>query len=310
MILIVNLNLAVDEIVHLDGLTPGEVHRTYMVERLAGGKGVNVARVLKVLKEPALLTGFLGGRAGDFIGRELKKEGLSFSSVAIQNESRTCIILNDTASRAQTVINEAGPDVSEEEQSAFLEHYTQLLPGARVVIITGSLPPRMPQDFYARMIRTANETGKPVLLDTSSEALRRGIAARPFFVKVNGAEAVGALQGIQINGLDEASQAARGLIRAGACHAMITLGETGAALNFEGADYLIKPPRIEAGNTVGSGDAVMAGVAAALVRGHDAEEMARLAMAAGAANALRGAGRCREEEIKSLAREVKVLGVN
>jgi tagatose 6-phosphate kinase len=306
MILIVNLNLAVDEIVHLDGLTPGEVHRTTLVERLAGGKGVNVARVLKVLKEPALLTGFLGGRAGDFIARELEKEELSSSCVTIQHESRTCIILNDTTSRAQTVINEAGPEVSEEEQNAFLERYTQLLSDARLVIITGSLPPRMPQDFYARMIRTANESGKPSLLDTSSEALRRGIAARPFLVKINGAEA-GALLGIQLNGLDEASQAARRLIEAGASHAMITLGEMGAALNFEGAEYQIKPPRIEARNTVGSGDAVMAGIAAALVRGHDAEEMARLAIAAGAANALRGAGRCREEEINSLAHKVSLL---
>ncbi|HEX8174587.1 MAG TPA: 1-phosphofructokinase family hexose kinase [Pyrinomonadaceae bacterium] len=309
MILIVNLNLAVDEIVHLDGLTPGEVHRTTLVERLAGGKGVNVARVLKVLKEPALLTGFLGGRAGDFIERELQREELAASCVAIGHESRTCIILDDAASSSQTVINEAGPEVSEDEESAFLEHYTQLLLDARVVIITGSLPPQMPQDFYARMIRTANETGKPVLLDTSSEALRGGIAARPFFVKINGAEA-GALLGVRINGLDEASRAARRLIRAGASHAMITLGETGAALNYEGAEYLIEPPRIEARNAVGSGDAVMAGIAAALVRGHDAEEMARLAIAAGAANALRGSGRCREEEINRLARDVDVLRLN
>lgn len=303
MILIVNLNLAVDEIVHLDGLALGEVHRASQVERLPGGKGVNVARVLKTLNQPALLTGFLGGRAGDFIALELQREEISSSCLAIQTESRTCIILDDTAAHAQTVINEAGPEVSAQEQSAFLEHYAQLLSTARAVIITGSLPPKMPQDFYARLIRAASAGGKPVLLDTSSEPLRRGIEAGPFFVKINGAEA-GAMLGIKINRPGEALKAARGLIKAGAAHAMITLGAAGAALNYDGAEYLIKPPRIDARNVVGSGDAVMAGIAAALTRGHDVEEMARLAIAAGAANALRGAGRCRLEEIDNLAREV------
>ncbi|HKS30437.1 MAG TPA: 1-phosphofructokinase family hexose kinase [Pyrinomonadaceae bacterium] len=309
MILIVNLNLAVDEIVHLDGLTVGEVHRTTHVERLAGGKGVNAARVLKALKEPAHLTGFLGGRAGELITSELQREELSSSYVRIKNESRTCIILDDATSRAQTVINEAGPLISEEEQAAFLEHYAQLLSTASIVIITGSLPPAIEQDFYARLIRMANEHDKQALLDTSSEALRRGVEARPFFVKINGAEA-GALLRLQINGPDEARRASRALIEAGASHAMVTLGEAGAALNFRGAEYLIKAPRVEARNSVGSGDAVMAGIAAALVRGLDAEEMARLSIAAGAANALRGAGRCREEDINRLAREVELLRLN
>lgn len=306
MILIVNLNLAIDEIICLDGLTPGEVHRTTLMERLAGGKGVNVARVLKTLQEPALLSGMLGGRAGDFIAHKLEGEEIPSSCVPIRNESRTCIILNDIAARAQTVINEAGAEVSEEEQRAFLKHYARLLSSAGLVIITGSLPPGLPPDFYAQLIQTANETGKRVLLDTSSEPLREGLKARPFVVKINGAEA-GALLGRQINGLNEAAEAARSLIEMGARHAMITLGASGAALNFEGADYMMKAPVIEAVNGVGSGDAVMAGIAAALTRGAHVEEMSRLAIAAGAANALKGAGRCRKEDINRLTHEVEFL---
>jgi fructose-1-phosphate kinase PfkB-like protein len=153
----------------------------------------------------------------------------------------------------------------------------------------------------------ANERGKTALLDTSAEPLRRGLSARPFIVKINGAEA-GALLGLQINDLGDAAKAALRLIEAGARHAMITLGAFGAVLNFEGMEYRMKPPRIEARTSVGSGDAVMAGLAAGLRRGLSAEEMARLALAAGAANTLRGFGRCLKEDIHRLAQEDVNIG--
>lgn len=303
MILVVNLNLAVDEIVHLDGFAVGDVHRTSHVERLAGGKGVNVARVLKALNERAVLTGFLGGRAGDFIAQELHREEISSSCVPIRNESRTCIILDDRATRTQTVINEAGPEVSEAELRAFLNQYERLLSSSDMVVITGSLPPKLSTEVYARLIYTANEMRKPALLDTSAEPLRKGLGARPFMVKINAAEA-GQLLGLQINDFDDAAEAARSLIESGARHAMITLGAAGAVLNFEGVEHRMKPPHIEPRNSVGSGDAAMAGIATALMRGLDVEELARLAIGAGAANALRGAGRCEAEDIYRLAEDV------
>jgi tagatose 6-phosphate kinase len=306
MILIVNLNLAVDEIVHLDGLTLGDVHRASRVERLAGGKGVNVARVLRALAEDARLTGFLGGSAGDFIRRELEREEIPSSCIRIKNESRTCIILDDHTARTQTVINEAGPEVAEEELSAFLERYAQLLSASDVVVITGSLPPKLSPQVYARLISLAHKMSKPVLLDTSAEPLGQALGARPFLVKVNGAEA-GALLRLQINEFVDAARAARLLIESGARHAMITLGAAGAVLNFDGVEYSIRPPRVEARNSVGSGDAVMAGLATALIRGLSLEETARLAVAAGAANSLRGAGRVTAEEVSRLLKEVGVF---
>jgi tagatose 6-phosphate kinase len=300
MILVVNLNLAVDEIVRLDGFAVGDVHRTSHVERLAGGKGVNVARVLKALNERALLTGFLGGRAGDFIAQELQREEISSSCVPIRNESRTCIILDDRSTCTQTVINEAGPPVSEVELRTFMNHYERLLSSSGMVIITGSLPPKLPPEVYAQLISTANEMRKPALLDTSAVPLLAGLGAHPFMVKINGAEA-GSLLGLQINDFDDAATATRRLIERGAQHSMITLGAAGAVLNFEGVEHSMKPPGIEARNSVGSGDAVTAGLAAGLMRGLDVEEMARLAIAAGAANALKGAGRCGAEDIYRLS---------
>lgn len=306
MLLVVNLNLAVDEIVHLEGLTAGCVHRSKRTERLAGGKGVNVARVLKALNEPAVLTGFLGGRAGEFIERELLREEIPFDCTRIRNESRTCIILDDEATRTQTVINEAGAEVSEDELQSFLERYAQLLPASDMVIITGSLPPTVPANIYARLIHTAARPEKPALLDTSSEPLLRALDARPFFVKVNKSEA-SELLGLSIEDEDAAVEAARQLMRAGARHAMITLGADGAVLNFGGVELRLAPPRVDARNSVGSGDAVLAGLAAGLMRGMNPEETARLALAAGSANTLRGAGRVKAEEVFRLMPQVRVL---
>jgi tagatose 6-phosphate kinase len=306
MILVVNLNLAVDRLVHLERLMHGGVHRAPRAERMAGGKGVNVARVLKALQRPALLTGFLGGRAGEFIKQSLQSEGIRESSVPIQNESRTCIILDEEGTRTQTVINEEGPEISAEEQKAFLESYARLLSNADLVVITGSLPPGLPPDTYARLIHVAHKAGKRVLLDTSAEALRAALSARPFIVKINGAEASELLK-LPLNDLNEAAAAVHKLIEMGACHAMITMGAMGAALNFEGVEFRVKPPHVEARNIVGSGDSVMAGLAAALARSLGAEETARLAVACGAASALRGAGRCREEDIRRLEGGVEFL---
>lgn len=305
MILIVNLNLAVDEIVHLDELALGGVHRSKRTVRQAGGKGVNVARVLKTLNERALLIGFLGGHAGDFIARELQREEIAFASTPIQNESRTCIILDDHATRTQTVVNEAGPEVNEEELRRFLDDYARLVVSCELVIITGSLPQKLPQDIYARLISEAHEMEKRVLLDASSEALRAALRAQPFFVKINRLEA-GDFARLPVNDVESAAEAASRLMAAGARHAMITLGEAGAFINFGGVEYSIKQPRIEARNSVGSGDAVMAGLAAGLIRKLSTEEMARLAVAAGAANALRGSGRTEAEEIFRLMKDVAI----
>lgn len=306
MVLVVNLNLAVDEIVQVDALAVGGVQRSRLTTRQAGGKGVNVARVLKTLSERALLMGFLGGHAGEFIARELQREEVPFHSTLIQNESRTCIILDDQTTRTQTVINEAGPEISAEERQRFFEDYARQLSASDLIIITGSLPVNLPTDIYARLISLAHEGGKRVLLDASSEALGAALSAQPFFVKINHVEA-GELLGQVISDASAAAKACLQLIAAGARSAMITLGAAGALLNFEGIEYRIKPPQIEARNSVGSGDALMAGFAAGLVRGLEVEEMARLAVAAGAANALRGAGRPTAEEISRLMPDVKVL---
>lgn len=303
MILVINLNLAIDQIIQVENLQIGQVHRSKSTLRQAGGKGVNVARVLRTLGEPCIVSGFLGGHAGEHIADGLRAEDLAFDCTPIQNESRTCVIVNDSREHRQTVINEPGPEISSSELDRFMMNYKRLLDVSELVIITGSLPPCLPVNTYADLIRVANHSGRRVLLDSSSAALHYAIRAQPLVVKVNHAEA-GELLDRQVVDFISAAEAADGLIQMGATHAMITMGAQGALLAFAGVKYRLIPPPVQARNSVGSGDAVMAGLATGLRRGYSAAQMGVLAIAAGAANALHGGGHCTVEEISQIQPQV------
>ena len=304
MILIVNLNLAIDHIVELDKLRPGGVQRSQSERRQAGGKGVNVARVLRTLGEESRLLGFLGGRTGEFIAEGLRAEKIASRCTRIEGESRTCLILNDLNRREQTVINAPGPAISDEEFRRFEADYLRALPGAALAVITGSLPPHLPEDAYARLTKAARENGTRVLLDCAGAPLKVALATRPFFVKINHTEAA-ELLAAPVTNFSDAASAARKLRESGAESVMITLGERGALLDFAGTRYKFVAPRVRAVNSVGSGDAALAGLAAGLRRGWTAQESGALAVAAGAANALHGAGGCSSEEIRELQPRVR-----
>jgi len=305
MILIVNLNLAVDHIVELDdSLRAGQVQRSRSERRQAGGKGVNVARVLQTLGEHSLLAGFLGGSAGELIAAGLRAEKIASRCTRAKGESRTCLILNDHSRREQTVINAPGPAISDAEFRGFEADYLRLLAHAALVVITGSLPPNMPEDTYAQMTKAARERGKRLLLDCAGAPLKVALTARPFLVKINHTEAA-ELLAAPVKDFADAASATRKLRISGAESAMITLGEQGALLDFAGVRYRFIAPRVRAVNSVGSGDAALAGLAAGLRRGWTAQESGALAVAAGAANALHGAGGCSAEEIRELQPRVR-----
>lgn len=299
MILIVNLNLAVDHFVEVEELRAGEVQRSLGERRQAGGKGVNVARVLKTLGEPSLLLGFTGGSAGDLIEANLRAENIASLPTRIEGESRTCLIINDRSRREQTVINAPGARIGEAEFLNFETSYARSLRRANLVIITGSLPPNLPAQTYARLVEAARAGGQRVLLDSAGAPLRAALEARPFLVKINAAEASELLAAPVIN-FHDAAQATDKLRELGAESAMITLGAEGAVFAAGEARYKFAAPIVAALNSVGSGDAALAGLAAGLRRGWTAQQSGALAIAAGAANALHGAGACSEEEIAEL----------
>ncbi|MCK8680591.1 1-phosphofructokinase family hexose kinase [Streptomyces lichenis] len=261
MILTVTLNTALDVTYTVDALVPHGSHRVRGVAERPGGKGVNVARVLAALGHEAVVTGFAGGPTGEALRRLLAPLPVRDALVPAEGTTRRTVAVVDSASGDTTQFNEPGPQVSAGEWAALLSAYEELLAGAEAVALCGSLPPGIHVGAYADLVRRARAAGVPVLLDTSGEPLRRGLAARPDLVKPN-ADELAALTGSR-----EPLRAARDARRRGARAVVASLGPDGLlALTPEGI-WRATPPQAVRGNPTGAGDSAVAGLLSALVEG-------------------------------------------
>jgi tagatose 6-phosphate kinase len=191
VILTVTLNPALDLTYAVDALVPYGTHRVASVAERAGGKGLNVARVLHGAGQPVLATGLLGGATGARVTALLRDAGLRASFVPIAGETRRTVAVTDHEDA--TGFWEPGPRVTPAEWAAFLAHFRELLGDAEVVALCGSLPPGVPVDGYARLIRLA--AGARTVLDTGGEPLRLGLAAGPDVAKPNAGELAALLDG-------------------------------------------------------------------------------------------------------------------
>ena len=316
MILVLNLNASVDRRYMLDTFEKGEVMRARSVENTAGGKGLHVANVLHALGADAVTTGFLGGKAGEFIEERMAERGLAGDFTHVADETRSCLAIL-TAAGEQTEILEPGPMVTADELAAFRAKYRELLRGANLVVGSGSIPQGVPKSIYADLIREAHDAGKRFLLDTSGEALRTAFEAKPDFIKPNQAE-VADLTGQRAETEEDAQQAICALLDAGLPLACVSLGADGSLLGVaaETPDdspqlYRVKVPQIDCKNPVGSGDSFVGGFAAALASGKSPQEALRLAAACGTANAMEEeSGSVTPETVQALLPKIAITKVS
>lgn len=287
MILTVTMNPSIDTRYEVEHLVIDDVNRV-TPQKTAGGKGLNVSRVLVQLGDDVVATGLLGGHSGAYLGDLMDADGISHRFTPIAGESRTCIALLHDGN--QTELLESGPVVSDEELGAFLANYADLVRQADCVTISGSLPKGVPVDCYAGMVKTAVDAGKPVLLDTSGAALDAALAApvKPTLVKPNLTEINGLLgTSFTPDDLPSLQQALEADERfAGISWVVVTMGAAGAVAFHEGARYRVVAPRIECVNATGSGDSTIAGFAHAIAAGASDEEVLRCGNACGTLNAM------------------------
>lgn len=264
MIVTVTLNAALDMTYRIEGgLAIGETNRVHRVAAHAGGKGINVARVLHSLGEDVIATGLSGGCTGARIRSLLDADGVRHQFETIADESRRTTAVTDDF--GATGLWEPGPLVTDDEWRAFLEAFTHTLRHARTVVLAGSLPPGVPIDAYAQLIGVACDVGVYTILDADGTALRHGIRARPDLVKPNAAELAG-LTGEPVDGVAQGTRAAKVALAMGAAAVVATLGDTGMILvNADGTRH-VQPPQRLAGNPVGAGDACTAALARSVER--------------------------------------------
>ncbi|MCS0600466.1 1-phosphofructokinase family hexose kinase [Streptomyces sp. LP11] len=259
MILTVTLNTALDLTYRVRSLRPDTSHRVTDVLERPGGKGVNVARVLAALGHEVTVTGLAGGATGDLVRAHLARTPrLTDALTPITGPTRRTIAVVSELSGDTTQLNEPGPQVSPSEWAAFLARYDELLPGASAVALCGSLPPGVPVGAYAGLVRAARTAGVPVLLDTSGEPLRRGVAARPDIIKPNADELA------ELTGSHDPLRATRDARRRGAHCVVASLGPRGLLADTPEGRWRATPPTLLHGNPTGAGDSAVAGLLSAL----------------------------------------------
>ncbi|MFI8826768.1 1-phosphofructokinase family hexose kinase [Streptomyces sp. NPDC053431] len=261
MIVTVTLNAALDITHRVDRLRPHSAHRVHGVGARAGGKGINVSRVLHTLGLPTLVTGLAGGPTGEAVRRELCRAELPERLTPTGGETRRTVAVVDEHTGDTTTLLEPGPVVQPEEWHGFLADFAACVDGAAAVVLSGSLPPGLPADAYATLVRAARARGVPALLDTSGPALRAALPAGPALVKPNADELA------EATGESDPRRAAETLRAAGAEAVVASLGPDGLlAVTPSGAWRAVPPERLR-GNPTGAGDAAVAALARGLVAG-------------------------------------------
>ncbi|MFC3232159.1 1-phosphofructokinase family hexose kinase [Streptomyces nitrosporeus] len=261
MILTVTLNTALDLTYAVPALVPHTVHRVRESVEHPGGKGVNVARVLRALGHDSVMTGFVGGATGAALRERIAAlpHRPADAFVEVAGATRRTVAVVDRATGDTTQFNEPGPHIGPGEWAAFLDRYAELLRGADAVALCGSLPPGIHVGAYAELVRLARSAGVPALLDTSGEPLRRGIAARPDLVKPNADELA------RLTGSREPLRATRDARRRGAHAVVASLGPDGLVAVTPDGTWRAAPPAPVRGNPTGAGDSAVAGLLSGFV---------------------------------------------
>jgi len=288
MILVVALNPALDVTHHVPGVDWTGVNRPAAVRTRAGGKGLNVARILLAAGAEVQLIGLAGGAIGHKVQSALGNLGVTAAFTRISRETRMTFAVVDTVSGDAAMFNEPGPFVGPDEYAEFRGSYERALTGSQAVVLSGSLPPGLSPGTYTELVAIARSRAVPAILDTHGEALLLGAAARPAIVKPNLAE-LEALVGRSLStarGADReaVAVAARELRAAGPDAVVVTLGADGLWAATDEGTWQAMPPTDVPGNPTGAGDAVAAGLAHGLVLGRPWEERLRHAAALGAAS--------------------------
>jgi tagatose 6-phosphate kinase len=288
--LTITLNPAVDTTYWLGQLDIGGANRVRRERQVAAGKGINVARVLRTLGRDVLATGFLGGEHGEFIASSLESEGVVTRFVPMQHGiSRTCYTLIDETTGVATEVLERGPSLTSGDLDRFSAHIEDLLPGVEAVVLAGSMPDGVTADFLDNLLVQVRAHARRLFVDASGPALQALVEHGPDLIKPNEHEMdmlIGRPSTVEER-IAYAQQELIGRKMPEDGQVLLTLGKEGAALISKDQVLLASTPTIRPLNTVGCGDALLAGFVDSWLAGHGDVSALRNAVASGSAAALR-----------------------
>ncbi|MDY2775938.1 MAG: 1-phosphofructokinase [Streptococcus infantarius] len=278
MIYTVTLNPSIDFIVRLDHLELGSVNRMTSDDKFAGGKGINVSRILQRLDVDNTATGFIGGFTGRFVEDGLTAEGIKTNFVQVSEDTRINVKIK---AGEETEINGAGPKISDEK----LEELKAILAGLSsddTVVFAGSAPSSLGNQVYNTLIPIAKKAGAEVVCDFEGQTLLDSLNYQPLLVKPNNHE-LADIFSVELNGLEDIEKYAREILAKGAKNVIISMAGDGALLVTPEAAYFAKPIKGTVKNSVGAGDSMVAGFTGEYVKSGDPIEALKWGVACGTA---------------------------
>jgi 6-phosphofructokinase 2 len=304
----VTLNPALDRTLYVESLVPGQSTRIRQEARYAGGKGIDVSRALREMGSNSVALGLVGGFDGKELEGRLLLSGVACRFTHIANETRTNVIIQDESNGAETALLARGPEVQPAELMDFLD-VLQRSPDMSFLVISGSLPPGLTPEVYARMISIGVERGAKVVLDTAGEALRQSIHARPAIIKPNRYE-LAELAGKPLPDLQAVTEYAMrisGFVET----VLVSLGSDGILMITKNQITHARPPKVMVKSTVGAGDCALAGFVHGLAIGESNTDALRRAVATGTAATLNaGTGLCRCSDVDALLPQITVAQIS
>ncbi|MGT2963889.1 1-phosphofructokinase [Streptococcus acidominimus] len=280
MIYTVTLNPALDYIVRLEHIEPGAVNRMDSSDVFAGGKGINVSRILQRLGYASTATGFVGGFTGEFIKNVLAAEEIGRQFIQVDQDTRINVKMK---ADQETEINGLGPVVTEQQLEA-LEAVLSQMTADDTVVFAGSAPASLGNQVYKRLIPLAKQAGAEVVCDFEGETLLDSLDYCPLLVKPNNHE-LAAIFGVTFKGREDIVRYAKKILDKGTKHVIVSMAGDGALLVTPEATYFAKPIKGTVKNSVGAGDSMVAGFTGEYTKSHNLIEALKWGVACGTATA-------------------------
>ncbi|ADU27023.1 1-phosphofructokinase [Ethanoligenens harbinense] len=296
-VIAVTVNPSIDKTIAIKELVPYGLNRVMESRLDPGGKGINVARVLHSFETDVVVTGFVAGNTGKQLLDFLSEAQLPADCLEIPGETRTNLKVFDRKAGKTTEINESGAEVSPENLEKFQEKFRNLCKNADVAVVSGSLPPGVPKDFYAQCITAAKVENVKTILDADGEALAEGLKSIPYAVKPNIHE-LEALLGRELKTPKDVLTAAREFIAKGIAIVIVSMGPDGALVADADEAYKVDSWDIEVKSATGAGDSMVGSLAYSIVHGDSLYDIAKITTAAGTITASKpGTQICTKPEV-------------
>lgn len=280
MIYTVTFNPSIDYVIFTNDFKIDGLNRATATYKFAGGKGINVSRVLKTLDVESTALGFAGGFPGKFIADTLNNSAIQSNFIEVDEDTRINVKLK---TGQETEINAPGPHIT-------LAQFEQLLQQIKnttsedIVIVAGSVPSSIPSDAYAQIAQITAQTGAKLVVDAEKELAESVLSYHPLFIKPNKDE-LEVMFNTTVNSDEDVIKYGRLLVDKGAQSVIVSLGGDGAIYIDKEISIKAVNPQGKVVNTVGSGDSTVAGMVAGIASGLTIEKAFQQAVACGTATA-------------------------